>query len=241
MKAPDMISPRRFWFPMNKEILKIALWRQNEGCLILNCQPERLFWVCWTFSPVGLVGRSLMNISMSLWNQSGRRGGGYTECCYISHISSTHGVRIWFGGYPGVPKRKKKKHALHLLPDGGRINYICGAHTKQQRGVYPEKKSCSGTGYSTEHHTSNSQQCSVDYLQHRYLNFLQLLNVHTWILPKFPNKLKEIMFFSADFEMDKLLMMLDIFCCAVIELQVILEIHCLSVTAIPWKDICFCN
>ena len=49
------------------------------------------------------------------------------------------------------------------------------------------------------------------------------------------------MFFSADFEMDKLLMMLDIFCCAVIELQVILEIHCLSVTAIPWKDICFCN
>ena len=88
----------------------------------------------------------------------GGEGGGYTECCYISHISSTHGVRIWFGGYPGVPKRKKKKHALHLLPDGGRINYICGAHTKQQRGVYPEKKVVLAldTPQSITHPTVNS-------------------------------------------------------------------------------------
>lgn len=49
-----------------------------------------------------------------------------------------------------------------------------------------------------------------------------------------------MMSFSADFEMDKLLMILDIFCCSVIDLEVILEIPCLSVTVILWKDICFC-
>lgn len=44
------------------------------------------------------------------------------------------------------------------------------------------------------------------------------------------------MFFSADLEMDKLPMILDTFCCSVIDLQVILEIPGLSITVILWKD-----
>lgn len=165
MKVPDMISPRRFWFPMNKENMRIPLRRQNEGCLILNCQPERLFWVRWTFSPVGLVGRSLMNISMSLWNQSGRRGGVHRVLLYISHLINTRREDLVWRLSWRPKKKKKEKHTLHLLPDGGRINYICGAHKKKQQGVYPGKKLF---WHWILHRAFN-----------RYSNFLQLLNVLT--------------------------------------------------------------
>lgn len=79
--------------------------------------------------------------------------GGYTECCYTSHISSTHGVRIWFGGYLGVPKRKKKKstHYTSSPMEVESITFV--ALTRKNSKVSIQEKSCSGTGYSTEHST----------------------------------------------------------------------------------------
>lgn len=147
-----MISPRRFWFPMNKENMRIPLRRQNEGCLILNCQPERLFWVRWTFSPVGLVGRSLMNISMSLWNQSGRRGGVHRVLLYISHLINTRREDlVWRLSWRPKKKKKKSTHYTSSPMEVESITFV--ALTRKNSKVSIQEKSCSGTGYSTEHST----------------------------------------------------------------------------------------
>lgn len=59
--------------------------------------------------PPGLAGRSLMNISMSLWEQSRSRQGGGVACFYTSHISSHVGkARLTF-------KVKGKRRILKLF------------------------------------------------------------------------------------------------------------------------------
>ena len=103
---------------------------------------------------------------MSLWNQSGRRGGVHRVLLYISHLINTwREDLVW--RLSRRPK-KKKKESTHYTSSPMEVESITFAVlTRNNSKESIQEKSCSGTGYSTEHSTGTQTFNSYSMSSHK--------------------------------------------------------------------------